>query len=61
MITIEHLEVLFDAERERDEAVFAELFAAHMARHERLGASAASTSAGKREADRPIDRARCGW
>ena len=34
MITIEHLEVLFDAERERDEARFAELFARHMAGHD---------------------------
>jgi len=34
MITIEHLEVLFEAERERDEARFAELFAAHLDRHE---------------------------
>jgi hypothetical protein len=34
MITIEHLEVLFDAERQRDEAVFAQLFARHIADHE---------------------------
>lgn len=34
MITIEHLEILFEAERQRDEAVFARLFAQHMARHE---------------------------
>jgi hypothetical protein len=34
VITIEHLEVLFDAERERDEARFAELFARHMANHD---------------------------
>lgn len=34
MITIEHLEVLFDAERQRDEAVFARLFARHIADHE---------------------------
>ncbi|MGO4362942.1 hypothetical protein [Terrabacter sp. RAF57] len=32
MITIEHLQILFDAERERDEAVFARLFAQHTAR-----------------------------
>jgi hypothetical protein len=30
MITIDHLEVLFDAEEQRDEAVFARLFARHM-------------------------------
>jgi hypothetical protein len=34
MITIEHLEVLFDAERQRDEVVFAQLFARHIAEHE---------------------------
>lgn len=34
MITIEHLEILFEAERQRDEAVFARLFVQHMARHE---------------------------
>lgn len=34
MITIEHLEVLFEAERRKDEIRFAELFAEHIARHE---------------------------
>ena len=34
MITIEHLEILFESERQRDEAVFARLFMQHMARHE---------------------------
>ena len=34
MITIEHLEVLFETEREKDEARFGELFAQHMGRHE---------------------------
>jgi hypothetical protein len=34
MITIEHLEVLFEAERERDEARFGELFDAHMDRRD---------------------------
>ena len=33
-ITIEHLQILFDAERESDEAVFARLFLEHTARHE---------------------------
>ena len=33
-ITIEHLQVLFDAEREADEAVFARLFLMHIARYE---------------------------
>ena len=34
MITIEHLEVMFEAERQRDEARFAELFAQHMSGHD---------------------------
>lgn len=34
MITIEHLQVLFEAEREKDEIRFGELFADHIARHE---------------------------
>jgi DNA-binding GntR family transcriptional regulator len=34
MITIEHLEVLFEAVREKDEELFEELFARHISRHE---------------------------
>jgi hypothetical protein len=34
MIVVEHLEILFDAERRRDEAVFARLFLEHTARLE---------------------------
>jgi hypothetical protein len=34
MITIELLQVMFAAEREQDEARFADLFEMHMARHE---------------------------
>jgi hypothetical protein len=34
MITIENLQILFDADHERDEAVFAQLFALHIARHD---------------------------
>ncbi|MEA2371761.1 MAG: hypothetical protein QOH12_2155 [Solirubrobacteraceae bacterium] len=34
MITIEHLDVTFDAERQGDERVFAELFARYITRHE---------------------------
>jgi hypothetical protein len=34
MITIEHLQILFDAEREADEAVFARLFRQHAAQLE---------------------------
>jgi hypothetical protein len=33
-VTIEYLEIRFDAERQRDEAVFAELFARHIAAHD---------------------------
>jgi len=34
MITIEDLRILFDADHARDEAVFAQLFAMHIARHD---------------------------
>ena len=34
MITIEHLQILFDAEREADEAVFARLFHRHAEQQE---------------------------
>ena len=34
MITIEHLKILFDAEREADEAVFARLYRKHAAQQE---------------------------
>ena len=34
MITIENLQILFDADHERDEVVFAQLFALHIARHD---------------------------
>jgi hypothetical protein len=34
MITIEQLEVVMDAERQRDELVFAQLFARHIARYD---------------------------
>jgi hypothetical protein len=34
MITIEHLEVLFDAERDKDEAMFAALFREHIERYD---------------------------
>ncbi len=35
MITIDNLQILFDADHQRDEVVFALLFERHMARHER--------------------------
>jgi hypothetical protein len=34
MITIEDLRILFDADHARDEEVFAQLFAMHIARHD---------------------------
>ena len=54
MITIEHLEVLFEAERERDEARFGELFTVHMARHEAARQEHKSTRR-QAEADRSLD------
>lgn len=35
MITIDNLKILFDADHQRDEIVFAMLFDRHIARHER--------------------------
>jgi hypothetical protein len=34
MITIDNLQILFDADHQRDEVVFAHLFAMHIARHD---------------------------
>lgn len=45
MITIEHLQILFDAEREADEAVFARLFLQHAARQESVRRSAQQDAA----------------
>jgi DNA-binding GntR family transcriptional regulator len=60
MITIEHLEVLFDAERQRDEARFAELFARHMEGHDdELRRSAEGEARARRE--RSVPDARNGW
>jgi hypothetical protein len=54
MITIEHLEILFEAERQRDEAVFARLFVQHMAGYE--GARAATREDNLQAArDRSLD------
>jgi hypothetical protein len=54
MITIEHLQILFDAERQRDEVVFARLFAQQMARYDavRKGAREDSQQAAN---DRSLD------
>jgi len=54
MITIEHLEVLFEAERDKDEARFGELFAAHMARHDSRRREQKSIES-QGEADRSLD------
>ena len=60
MITIEHLEVMFEAERQRDEARFAELFAQHMAGHDedRRRAAEAEAQAGR---ERSVTDARGNW
>jgi hypothetical protein len=60
MITIEHLEVLFDAERQRDEARFAELFRRHMSCHDDQRARAADAEA-QAEAERAVGEARGDW
>lgn len=59
MITIEHLEVLFDAEAARDEAVFARLFARYIATHANAQQRAQS-SAGRLAADQSL-RPRSDW
>jgi hypothetical protein len=60
MITIEHLEVMFDAERERDEARFAELFARHVASHEDVSRRSAEAEA-RACRERAVPDARGGW
>lgn len=60
MITIEHLEVLFEAERQRDEAVFAQLFARHIARHDSERKRVAETEARARS-ERSICDGRDDW
>jgi hypothetical protein len=59
MITIELLEVMFETEREHDEARFAELFAAHMAAHEQRKVSQRQQLAQSDE-DRSLD-SRSAW
>ena len=60
MITIEHLEVLFDAERQRDEVVFAELFARHVVRHDEQRAHAADVEA-RASRERAVADERGAW
>jgi hypothetical protein len=54
MITIEHLEVLFEAERAKDDVRFAELFAEHIERHDKERRQQKSITA-QAEADRSLD------
>ena len=60
MITIEYLEVLFDAERQRDEARFAELFHQHIECHDDQRERAADAEARAR-CERAVGDARGGW
>jgi hypothetical protein len=60
MITIEHLEVLFDAERQRDEARFAELFRQHIACHDDQRARAAEAEA-RAQCERKVPDPRGSW
>lgn len=60
MITIEHLEVLFDAERQRDEIRFAELFERHIGRHESRRTTDEQAEA-QAAAERSIAPGRAGW
>jgi hypothetical protein len=57
MITIEYLQILFDAERRSDEAVFARLFAQHIARYDAVRRGARE-DAGQAVADRSLDSRR---
>jgi hypothetical protein len=60
MITIEHLEVLFDAERQRDELVFAQLFARYIARHDEQRSRATEAEAQARR-ERASSARRADW
>jgi hypothetical protein len=60
MITIEQLDVLFDAERQRDEAVFAQLFARHIARYDAQRTSDADAEERARR-ERSVSEGRGAW
>jgi hypothetical protein len=60
MITIESLQVLFDAERQRDEVRFAELFRQHIAYHDDRRERAADAEA-RAQCERAVGEARSGW
>jgi hypothetical protein len=54
MITIDNLKILFDADHQRDEVVFAKLFDQHMGRRERDARNARDDAAQAAE-DRSLD------
>ena len=60
MITIEHLDVQFDAERQRDENVFAQLFARHIARHDEQRVRHADAEA-RAHCERAVSEGGSGW
>jgi hypothetical protein len=60
MITIEQLNVMFDAERQRDELVFAQLFARHIARYDAQRTSDADAEERARR-ERSIHEGRGAW
>jgi hypothetical protein len=60
MITIEQLNVMFEAERQRDELVFAQLFARHIARYDAQRTSDADAEARARR-ERSIPEGRGAW
>jgi hypothetical protein len=60
MIEIQHLEVLFDAERQHDEIVFATLFARHIARYDDQRTNAADVEA-RASSERSVSEGRAGW
>jgi hypothetical protein len=60
VITIEQLEVRFDAERQHDEIVFAQLFARHIASHDERRVRAADADERAR-CERSVAEGRGGW
>jgi hypothetical protein len=60
VIEIAHLEVMFEAERQRDEIVFAQLFARYIARHDDQRTHAAGVEA-RASAERSVSEGRAGW
>jgi hypothetical protein len=60
VITIDQLEVRFDAERQRDELVFAQLFARHIARYDAQRTSDADAEARARH-ESSVSEGRGGW